>query len=104
MTEQTDAALCAIEPVDRRWRGQGSCDKAMRAALPRASRIGLLAHCGTGNLGDEATVATVLQHIRSRWPEASVTGLSMDPEDSARRHGIPCFPMRQSVFPFEREW
>jgi polysaccharide pyruvyl transferase WcaK-like protein len=28
----------------------------------------------------------------------------MDPEDSARRHGIPCFAIRQSVFPFEREW
>jgi polysaccharide pyruvyl transferase WcaK-like protein len=63
-----------------------------------------LEHCGTGNLGDDATVATVLQHIKSRWPAASVVGLSLDPGDSARRHGIPCFAIRQSVFPFEREW
>lgn len=94
----------AIEPVDRRQPEQENCGHASRAAPPAPTKIGLLAHCGTGNLGDEATVATVLQHIKSRSPEASVVGLSMDPEDSARRHGIPCFAMRQSVFPFEREW
>lgn len=104
MTEKTCTSACAASPVNGDWPVQTGCAKAIRVSLPELSRIGLLAHCGTGNLGDEATVTTVLQHIKSRWPTASAVGLSMDPEDSARRHGIPCFSMRQSVFPFEREW
>src|SRR6185312_13292440 len=75
------------------------------APLPRKqARIGLLEHCGTGNLGDDATVATVLQQIRTRWPDASVVGLSLDPSDSQHRHGIPTFPIRRSVFAFEENW
>jgi polysaccharide pyruvyl transferase WcaK-like protein len=67
-------------------------------------KIGLLEHCGTGNLGDDATVAAVLQQIRTRWPDASVVGLSLDPSDSQHRHGIRTFPIRRSVFAFEKEW
>jgi polysaccharide pyruvyl transferase WcaK-like protein len=67
-------------------------------------RIALLEHCGTGNLGDDATVEAVLQQITQRWPDASVAGLSLNPADSTRRHGIPCFAIRRSVFPAEREW
>jgi polysaccharide pyruvyl transferase WcaK-like protein len=104
MTEDISTRVCGVEPVDRPWPGQESRVTAVRAVLPKLGRIGLLGHCGTGNLGDDATVAAVLQHIKSRLPTAYVAGLSMDPEDSARRHGIPCFAMRQSVFPFEREW
>lgn len=94
----------AIESAEYDWSAQKNCVKVAGATPMRGSRIGLLAHCGTGNLGDEATVAAVLQNIRSRCPAASVAGLSMDPEDTARRHGIPCFQMRQSIFPFEPEW
>ena len=67
-------------------------------------RVGLLEHCGTGNLGDDATVAAVLQQINIRWPQASVVGLSLDPTDSEKRHGIPCFPIRQSLLACEQEW
>ena len=102
-TKPTVSFTNGVGPVDPHRSGQESCATLVRA-LRQSSRIGLLGHCGTGNLGDDATVASVLQEIRCRWPEAQLVGLSMDPEDSARRHGIPCFPMRQSVFPFEREW
>jgi len=66
-------------------------------------RIGLLEHFGTGNLGDDATVATVLQQIRRRWPDVSITGLSLDPSDSEARHGIPCYPIRQGNLSFSPE-
>ncbi len=72
--------------------------------LSEPIRVGLLEHCGTGNLGDDATVASVLQQINDRWPHASVIGLSLDPVDLEKRHGIPCFPIRQSLFACEREW
>lgn len=74
------------------------------AAQKEPIRIGLLEHCGTGNLGDEATVAAVLQNIRVRLPHAAVIGLSLDPSDSKTRHGIPAFAIRQSVFHCEQEW
>lgn len=76
----------------------------MNATLPKLNRIGLLAHCGTGNLGDEASIAAALDNITRRSPGVSVVGLTMDPEDTTRRHGIPCVAMRQKVFPFEQEW
>jgi polysaccharide pyruvyl transferase WcaK-like protein len=70
----------------------------------RSVRIGLLEHCGSGNLGDDGTVAAVLWQIRRRWPHASVIGLSLDPDDSQKRHGIQCFAIRRSVFPCEQAW
>lgn len=104
MISEIGTGVRVAEPVDRRWLGKADCVKVLRASLPGASRIGLLEHCGTGNLGDDATVTTVLQQIESRWPAASAVGLSLDPLDSERRLGIRCFPIRQSVFPFEQEW
>jgi polysaccharide pyruvyl transferase WcaK-like protein len=71
--------------------------------VQKPKRIGLLEHFGTGNLGDDATVDAVLQQIRSRWPYASITGLSLDPSDSEERHGIPCYPIRQGNLFFSPE-
>jgi polysaccharide pyruvyl transferase WcaK-like protein len=100
----TGTSVCRVEPVGDAGPVKASCVKDIRVSLPGRSKIGLLEHCGTGNLGDDATVATVLQQIKSRWPTASIVGLSLDPVDSERRHQIPCFAIRQSVFPFEQEW
>lgn len=96
--------MCAVDAVPQRWPGLEAGPHIADAPRRKGGRIGLLEHCGTGNLGDDATVATVFQQIKSRWPAASVVGLSLDPTDSARRHGIPCFAIRQKVFPCEREW
>ena len=58
-------------------------------------RIGLLDHLGTGNLGDDATLAAVMQQIKARWPSAVMIGLSLDPSDTAARHGIPAYAIRR---------
>jgi polysaccharide pyruvyl transferase WcaK-like protein len=68
--------------------------------VQKPKRIGVLEHFGTGNLGDDATVDAVLQQITSRWPYASITGLSLDPSDSEKRHGIPCYPIRRGNLSF----
>lgn len=104
MNEEIRAGFVALGSGHRRWPAKESRIQDTRDALTRPDRIGLLEHCGSGNLGDDATVTTVIQQINSRWPAASIVGLSLDPKDSERRHGIPCFAIRQSVFPFEREW
>jgi polysaccharide pyruvyl transferase WcaK-like protein len=57
--------------------------------------IGLLDHLGHGNLGDDATLGVVMQNIRSRWPHASLIGLSLNPYDTEQRHGIPSYAIRR---------
>src|SRR4051794_17657662 len=61
-------------------------------------KIGLLHHTGGGNLGDEATQEAVIQGITSRWPRASIVGLTMNPVDTAARHGIPAHPLRRETW------
>ena len=61
-------------------------------------RIALLHHTGWGNLGDDAVVKAVLGNIGKRWENAQFTLLSMNPVDSEKRHGLPCYPIRRYQF------
>jgi polysaccharide pyruvyl transferase WcaK-like protein len=56
--------------------------------------IGLLDHMGYGNLGDAAIQDVVIANIRKRLPNVSLIGFSFVPEDTTKRHGIPCHPIR----------
>src|SRR5438445_5917266 len=64
-----------------------------RERLP--TRIGILGHVGTKNLGDEAIMAAVIQEIRERRPAAEIIGITFDPADTQERHAIPSFPLRR---------
>jgi polysaccharide pyruvyl transferase WcaK-like protein len=81
-----------------------NASSSRHAVVPRPLVIGLLEHCGSGNLGDDATVAAALQQIKRRWPHASVLGLSVDPSDSAQRHGIPSHAIRRGVADIKQSW
>jgi len=71
----------------------------MTPTLRRSPRkIGLLEHCGAGNLGDDATQTAVIQIIRAHWPTSEVCGFTMNPSDSRTRHGIPCYPLRRQTW------
>ncbi|WP_027557032.1 polysaccharide pyruvyl transferase family protein [Bradyrhizobium sp. Cp5.3] len=59
-------------------------------------RIGLLHHVGGGNLGDEATLESVAENIKRRWPTAEIIAFSMNPDDTNTRHGIVSHPIRQT--------
>lgn len=56
-------------------------------------KIGLLDHMGYGNLGDAATQDVVIASIRKRIPNARLVGFSLIPDDTMKRHGIPCHPI-----------
>lgn len=58
-------------------------------------KIAVFGHVGRGNLGDEATVAAILQNIRLRQPNAEISTFTMDPVDSRERHQVPAFPIRR---------
>jgi polysaccharide pyruvyl transferase WcaK-like protein len=67
---------------------------------PQSARIGLLHHVGGGNLGDDATFDVVVENIKKRRPAAIITALSMNPDDTAKRHGCRSYPIRQKTWPF----
>ena len=65
---------------------------------PEARKIAILHHAGGGNFGDEAEIASVIDNIRSRWPNTEITLFSMNPEDTAKRHGITAYPVRRHTW------
>ena len=58
----------------------------------------LLHHTGGGNLGDDATLDVVISSIRQRRPAAEISVLSMNPEDTEQRHGVPSLPIRRHTW------
>ena len=64
-----------------------------RSRPPRAPTVGIWGHYHGRNLGDELVVATIVDALRRRLPEARAIGISMAPEDTCQRHGIAAFPI-----------
>ena len=64
----------------------------------KTTKIALLHHTGCGNLGDDAIIDAVVSNIRRRWVNAEITVFSMNPDDTANRHGIACFPIRRHTW------
>jgi polysaccharide pyruvyl transferase WcaK-like protein len=58
-----------------------------------SSVIGLLDHMGYGNLGDAAIQESVIANIKKRLPNARLVAFSLIPDDTTKRHGIPCYPI-----------
>jgi len=56
-------------------------------------KIGLLDHMGYGNLGDAAIQESVIANIKQRLPSVRLVGFSLIPDDTVKRHGIPCYPI-----------
>src|SRR5438105_1984656 len=58
-------------------------------------RLAIFGNVGTQNLGDEATLAAVLQNLRRRDPGAELCAFVLYPRDTQRRHGIEAYPQRR---------
>jgi len=78
---------------DRKMRPLRTSQSPHSDAVP-VRKIGLVDHIGFGNLGDDATQAAVMKHIRNRWPNADIVLFSMNPDDSRFRHGVAAYPIR----------
>lgn len=59
---------------------------------PTLRRIAVLGNYGNRNLGDEATLQSVLQFVHQRCPWVEVCALSEYPAETRRRHGIDAMP------------
>jgi len=53
--------------------------------------IALMGPYGFGNLGDAAIQSAMIAAIRRRLPKAEIVGISLNPADTAARHGIPSY-------------
>jgi polysaccharide pyruvyl transferase WcaK-like protein len=61
-------------------------------------KIAVLHHAGGGNFGDDAEIASVIDNIRSRWPNTEITVFSMNPEDTAKKHCVTSYPIRRHIW------
>ncbi|TDV46889.1 polysaccharide pyruvyl transferase family protein [Actinophytocola oryzae] len=56
-------------------------------------KVGLFGLLGTGNLGNDGSLAAVLAHLRERHPQARIEVFCSGPEDVMARHGVPAVRM-----------
>lgn len=57
-------------------------------------KIGVFGHYGNRNLGDESIIEAMISNLRSHIPGCDIVCLSIDPDDSRRRHQVDAFPIR----------
>jgi polysaccharide pyruvyl transferase WcaK-like protein len=53
--------------------------------------VAIISPSGWGNLGDSAIVESVIRAVRLRQPTSRIAGFTLNPPDTAERHGIPAF-------------
>jgi polysaccharide pyruvyl transferase WcaK-like protein len=63
----------------------------------RVGAIAVLSNYGNRNLGDEATLAAILQQVRDRREGARLYAISFDPEDTEARHGVIALPAQRQT-------
>ena len=54
----------------------------------RPKRVAFYGNFGDGNLGNEVTLQTAIEHTLKRWPDAQLLCICTGPEDVRARHGI----------------
>jgi polysaccharide pyruvyl transferase WcaK-like protein len=57
------------------------------------TRIGLFGLLGTGNLGNDGSLAAVLGHLRAEHPDAAIEVFCSGPDEVTARHGVPAVRM-----------
>jgi len=60
----------------------------------KTARIAIMGHVGVGNMGDEAITASVVAGLREHAPQAELMAFSLNPRDTAARHGVESHPLR----------
>ena len=70
---------------------RGSTRLSARATA--APRVGLFGLLGSGNLGNNVSMESVLRYLRTDHPEAIVDAMCLGPETVTGRYGIPAITM-----------
>lgn len=59
----------------------------------REGAITFFGNFGAQNLGNECTLAAIIQNLRKRVPDAAISCICPEPEETSARYGIPAFLM-----------
>lgn len=62
--------------------------------------VALLSPCGWGNLGDAAILDSTIAAIRRHCPGTPIIALTLNPHDTAERHGIAAYACSGMPLPF----
>src|SRR5271166_1512363 len=65
----------------------------------RILRIGLISPT-SGNLGNAAMQSAMIANLRKRIAGVEIVGITLNPEDTHRRHGIQAFPLAGASRPY----
>lgn len=68
--------------------------------VPPRTRVAFISPCGWGNLGDAAIIDSLIHGLRSRAPRATIEGFTLNPADTAWRHGITAGTISSLPMPF----
>jgi len=69
-------------------------------ARPLPPVVAFLSPCGWGNLGDAAIVDSLVHAVRRRQPGVRIVGFTLNPADTAARHGVEAFTCAAASLPF----
>jgi polysaccharide pyruvyl transferase WcaK-like protein len=61
-------------------------------------RVKLLTPYTGDNLGDAAIQDAVIAALRRRWPDSEIELITLSPEATTARHGVPSFPLSTLVY------
>lgn len=61
-------------------------------------RVGVWGPVGNGNMGNEMSMAAAIQNLRRTVPSIEIYGFSLNPVDTAQRHGVPALPIRRGTY------
>ena len=93
----TEMESVAAEPA-------GSAEKSPRLSAESEKKCGrrivLLTPYSGGNLGDAAIQDTLIENIRRQFPDAEISGLTLNTENFTERHGEQGFPLCANSRPF----
>jgi polysaccharide pyruvyl transferase WcaK-like protein len=62
----------------------------------KAPRVGLFGLLGSGNIGNDASMESVLSFIKARHPDAVIDAMCMGPERLESQYGIAAIPLQWS--------
>ena len=63
-------------------------------------KVALLTPYDGGNLGDAAIQEALISNFRQYDPQVHLYGITLYPESTAARHGIPCYPLAAISRPY----
>jgi polysaccharide pyruvyl transferase WcaK-like protein len=76
-----------------RVKGNGQGGRSKKSTALKDQKVALLGPFGFGNLGDAAIQQAMISGIRRVLPQSEIVGISLNPADTEKRHGIKCLPI-----------